>query len=107
MTDFKASIDGKPKKYTLYKARRGLAIQEIVLLIVGLTVAAILSGSVLINGLGTLANATQGNACKNCDSTTKALLPNINIFIVIGIMLAIIGGAIAAFGRGHIYGRGR
>jgi hypothetical protein len=82
------------------KKRRGVAVAEIIILIVGLTIAAILAGSVLINGLGTLANGTAGSACTKCDATTKALLPNINIFIVIGIMLAIIGAGVFAFTKG-------
>ena len=67
------------------------------------TVGAILAGAVLINGIGTFANATQGNACKNCDSTTKSLLPNVNIFIVLGVMLAFIGAGLGAF-IGHRQG---
>ena len=83
-----------------FKSRRAVSANEILGLIVVFTVGAILSGSILINGLGTLANGTQGNACKNCDSTTKSLLPNINVFIVLGVMLAFIGAGISVF-TGH------
>lgn len=76
-------------------------ISGMTILVIGLTITAILVGSVLISGLGSLANGTKGTACTNCSATTKTLLPNIEIFIVIGVLLAVIGGAIAAFkGRG-------
>ena len=84
-------------KSALTRKRRGIQASEILGLIVVFTVGAILVGSVLINGLGTLANGTQGNACKNCDSTTKALLPNVNVFIVLGVMMAFIGAGLAVF----------
>lgn len=77
-------------------------MKTIIILPIFLAIAAILIGSVFISGVGSLANATQGNACKNCDATTKSLLPNINIFLVIAILLTIIGIAVASFfgGRG-------
>lgn len=68
-----------------------------VILIVGLAIGAILIGSVLVTSVGTLANQTKGTACFNCQATTKTLFQNTEIFIVIAILLAIIGGGIAAF----------
>ena len=89
----------------IFKTRRGaVSAGEILGLIIVFTVGDILAGSVLINGLGTFANGTQGNACKNCDSTTKSLLPNINIFIVLGVMLAFIGAGLGVF-LGHRGGK--
>ena len=89
----------------MFKSRRGaINAQEILGLIIVVTVGTILVGTVMINGLGTLANGTQGNACKNCVTTTKSLLPNVNIFAVIGVMLAFIGAGLGTFlhGRGVI-----
>lgn len=77
--------------------RANVSIQGVVILVIALFVISILAGSVFIQGVGSFANATQGNACKNCDATTKSLLPNINIFLVIALMLVIIGIAIASF----------
>ena len=86
------------------KNRRGLAAaKDILMLIIVFAVGAILAGSILVSGLGTFANQTQGNACKNCDSLTKTLLPNVSDFIVIGVMLAFIGAAIGVF-VGHSRG---
>lgn len=72
-------------------------MREIILLPIFLAIAAILIGSIFISGVGSLANATQGNACKNCDATTKSLLTNVNVFLVIAIILAVIGIAVASF----------
>ena len=68
-----------------------------VILIVGLSIGAILIGSILVSSVGTLANNTAGSACTNCQATTKTLFQNTEIFIVIAVLLAIIGGGIAAF----------
>lgn len=65
-------------------------------LVLGLVVTAILIGSVLIAALGILANGTKGTACVNCQSTTKTLLNNTELMIVLAVFMAIVGSAIAA-----------
>lgn len=65
-------------------------------LVLGLVVTAILIGSVLIAALGILANGTKGTACVNCQSTTKTLLNNTELMIVLAVFMAIVGAAIAA-----------
>lgn len=72
-------------------------ISGIVVLIIGLVIAALLIGSILVSSIGTLANATKGTACVNCQATTKTMLQNTEIFLVIAVFLAIIGAGIAAF----------
>lgn len=62
-----------------------------------LAIAAILIGSIFVTGVGSLANSTKGTACVNCDTTTKTLLTNTQIFLVVAILLTIIGIGIAAF----------
>lgn len=78
------------------KARRG-NISGIPVLVIGLVVAAILIGSILVSSVGLLANATKGTNCVNCQATTKTLLQNTELFIVLAVMLGIIGAGIAAF----------
>lgn len=65
-------------------------------LVLGLVVTAILIGSVLIAALGILANGTKGTACVNCQATTKTLLNNTELMIVLAVFMAIVGAAIAA-----------
>ena len=77
-----------------------MEIRGIVILIVGLTIGAILIGSVFLTGVGTLANGTSGTACANCSTTTVTLLGNVEIFLVIAILLAVIGAGIMAFKGG-------
>lgn len=71
-------------------------ISGIVLLMVALFVGAILAGTILVSGIGSLANATKGSACTNCQPTTKTMLQNTEIFIALGALLAFIGIGIAA-----------
>lgn len=74
--------------------RRGV-IDNIIVLIVGLVIAAILLGTIFLTGLGTLANGTKGTACVNCQAATKTLLNNTELILVLGVFLAIIFGALA------------
>lgn len=73
------------------------SVNNIVILVVGLVVTAILLGTIFLTGVGTLANGTKGTACVNCQSSTKTLLNNTELILVLSVFLAIIGGAIAVF----------
>lgn len=70
--------------------------REIITIPIFLAIAAILFGTVFLTGVGTLANGTQGNACLNCQPTTVSLLNNLELFLVLGGMLAVVGLAVSA-----------
>lgn len=72
-------------------------IGSIPILIIGLVVASILIGTVFLQGLGILANGTKGSACTNCQTTTKTLLNNTELILVLAVFISIIGIAIGAF----------
>lgn len=70
-------------------------VGDMFIIIIGLAVSAIIIGTVFLVGVGTLANQTAGNACKNCQAVTKTLLQNTEVFLVISIAIVIIFGALA------------
>lgn len=71
--------------------------RSIIILPIFLAIAGILFGTVFITGIGSLANGTDGTACVNCEATTKTLLNNLELFLVIAGVLAVIGVALAGF----------
>lgn len=83
----------KIKIYLMHK-RRG-DMRNIILLPIFLAIAAILGGTIFLTGVGSFANGTAGNSCKNCQGSTKTMLQTTELFFPLSFMLAIIGGAIA------------
>lgn len=63
-------------------------------------IGAILAGSLLLTGIGSLANATKGSACTNCQATTKTMLNNTEIFIGLAALLTFVGIGIKALKGG-------
>lgn len=70
-------------------------MQNIILLPIFLAIAAILAGTIFLTGVGTFANGTAGNACKNCQGSTKTMLQTSELMFPLALMLAVIGTAIA------------
>lgn len=66
-------------------------------LVIGLAVVAIVIGAILPTGLGTLANSSSGSAMVNVDPSAVALYNQLPIFLVIGIVLAIVGAVFVVF----------
>lgn len=70
-------------------------------MVVGLALVAIVIGAILPTGLGFLANSSlsTSNAMKNVDASTKSLYNLLPLFIVLGIVFAIIGVVLVVFSR--------
>ena len=68
----------------------------IVVLPIFLAIGAILAGTIFLTGVGTFANNTAGNACKNCQGATKSMLNTTELMFPLALMLAIIGIAVSA-----------
>lgn len=71
--------------------------RAIIILPIFLAIAGILFGTVFLTGVGSLANGTAGTACANCQPTTVTLLNNLELFLVIAGVLAVIGVALSVF----------
>ena len=71
--------------------------RAIIILPIFLAIAGILFGTVFLTGIGSLANGTAGTACANCQQTTVTLLNNLELFLVIAGVLAVIGVALSVF----------
>lgn len=76
------------------KKRQG-DMRNIILLPIFLAIAAILGGTIFLTGVGTFANGTAGNACKNCQASTKTMLNTSELMFPLALFLAVLGGAIA------------
>jgi len=85
------------KVKVLKNERRGNIGGNVLTLIITLVVASILLGTVFLTGLGTLANGTKGNACLNCQASTKTLLNNTELIIVLAVFITIIFSGIGLY----------
>lgn len=68
--------------------------RELLQLVVILSIVPILMGTIFLTGLGTLANGTIGNACKNCQGTTKTMLNTSELALPLAVFIAIIGAVV-------------
>lgn len=71
-------------------------VQTVVVLPIFLAIAAILAGTIFLTGVGTFANNTAGNTCKNCQASTKSMLNTTELMFPLALMLAVIGIAVSA-----------
>lgn len=81
------------------KKRRGAVginvVVSIILVVVGLAIAAYFISALQPTSLGTLANSSTGNAMKNVDATTKSLFNNYPLLIVLVTFTALAALALA------------
>jgi len=84
-------------KVSDFKTRRG--ITGMVAAIIGagilLVVFAIIIGSLLPTGLGTIANGSLGSKMVNVDSGSKALYNNINLLVIVVVIVLLVGVILA------------
>lgn len=82
------------------------SVIAIIVVVVGLSIAAYFISALQPTSLGTLANSTTGNAMKNVDATSKSLYANYPLLIILVTFTALASLALAVLVKSFARGRG-